>query len=417
MSNKKSFMHWEILLVALFVSIGILYLPTRSVDIPKVGEFPTNMIKSLEKGGNIPIIIQNIMEQLNKEANLTYEEHIVFTLDSYCESVTYKDSLITGNKEFNPPTPPEPLSGLSSRTEVKCYVGELEAMKYYEEMFNEKYLDFRSSNPEDFDLDFSSVTYTSTMVKEGVEYFNKVETNDEFEVPIRGGEEKQIGKFATSPNFKIPTENPIEHPFDEVEVCIFASLCGATCHDVLERNPESNFMLKGDVPGLGCDAYFECVAPLDQFDKVFSCQKENDGEPENPVLCKRQCLPFCSAEPPLVNDADSATLCTEFSCISYLKCDNANSPATCGCPDSSSACQLPLVADANCETLHCERDSERETEIGIDTHCKDDCGKYGGCQNIEAEDDVFCSCDVGEACKGECYCNPQGWELALSHFK
>ena len=165
MSNKKSFMHWEILLVALFVSIGILYLPTRSVDIPKVGEFSADMIKSLEKGSNIPIIIQNIMKYLNKEANITYENHPIFGLDSYCNNGTglddsgYKERLIEEGIEF------DPINTITKRDPINCYADEEELMKYYEEAFSIEYEDFRLTELEN--PDFSSTDYIPEVVNEG----------------------------------------------------------------------------------------------------------------------------------------------------------------------------------------------------------------------------------------------------------
>ena len=157
MMNKKALgLHWYIAALAFIISMGILAWGNINTKIPLVGQFSAATAHALENGNNIPIQAEGIMDQLNTEASLSYEKHKVFALDSYCndtfdgdkdgitkENTKYKDKLIATNPSFNTPNPGE-LNHFTTRANVKCYAGEDELMKYFEEAFNLEYKDFKS---------------------------------------------------------------------------------------------------------------------------------------------------------------------------------------------------------------------------------------------------------------------------------
>jgi len=373
MFNKKAFgLKWYVAILAFLISFGILMYVTNITPIPKIGEFSIGLNKGLEAGNNIPTTIELIMEQLNKESNLTYESHHLFELVSFCndennvdgdgdidEDSAYKHKLLGLNKD-DPDDDvtinvPENHNGrfFTKRGNVKCYVleynaGEVnELLRYYEEVYNLEF-DYFRENPviwENSGLDFSGIDYNSTMTKEDGSYYNTIKTEDDFVIPIRSRkkfEEKQLGNFKLSPDFKLLTPNPPNHPFDSEEVCIFAVDCGATCHDVIEKYPSSNFKIRQDISDKGCDAYFDCNnPPADQFGESFSCQRneecyggagcdtgqytENLALPSDPtqgplMLCQGQCLSFCSQDPPDGNDPWSGD---QFATFGTYAVDNA----------------------------------------------------------------------------------------------
>lgn len=390
--NKKAIMGlvWLFAALGIVIAFGIFWSTAFSTKLPILGKYSVDVTKALEQGTNIPLTIEIIMKQLNKEAAVSYEQHPVFNLNTYCkdtagQGTAYKQALIDGNKEFNPPI------WLSKRENVKCYVDEKELMKYYSEVFDSDYEQFKAQKHDGQNLDFSNIDYKSTLVKEGIKYFNEIRTDNGLKIPItatRNKKEKHIGTFTVDPNFKIMVENPVNHPLDTSEVCIFAKVCGATCHDVIEKHPSQNYKIMDNVAGFGCNGYYSCNTPKDQFNEEYLC---DPGK----ILCQGACLPFCSASSGRVADADASTKCKEFSCNSYLACSSVDA---CGCPDPSDLGRPNACSGAECETLHCDRDPSPSTQ------CKDSCSKYGGCDSTSS-----CSCAplslVG--CTGSCYCNPQ----------
>ena len=408
--NKKAIMGlvWLFAALAVIIAFGYFWGAAFSTKIPVLGQYSVDVTKALEEGTNIPLTMEIIMKQLNKEAAMSYKQHQVFDLDSYCRDINdgdsdgnteepsaYKQSLIDKNIEFKPPL------WLSKRENVKCYVNEEELMKYYSEVFDYEYGQFKVQKHDGQNLDFSNTNYKSTLVKAGSEYYNEIRTNNGLKIPINTIEdqkEKQIGTFTIGPNFKILVENPAGKPFDKTEICIFAKACGATCHDVIERYPGQNYKIIGNAAGFGCDSYYSCTTPKDDFGEEYLC---DIGK----ILCQGSCLPFCSADTGLgvpipatsnlVTDSDASTTCAEYQCNSYLSC---SSTSTCGCSPAANAC-----TGTDCQTLHCDRDSQFESKTGTKTTCKNQCSKYGDCLQTSS-----CACDSGlEACQGSCYCNPK----------
>lgn len=328
MFNKKATgIQWYIALIVFIMGIGIVMSTKGIVTIPKIGEYSLNLMKSLERGNEIPVTVKGIMEQLNKKAHEGYENHAVFRLKTYCEGTAYKDSLINSPVDEEDDKTFMDIAGILGRTgETRvCYVNENDLTQYYGEVFNNKYVEFKAQEHEGLDLDFSTISYTSTVTKESSEYFNKVETLDAFELPIelkKEREETQIGTFKVAPNFKLATENPVSHPFDTTEVCIFSRDCGATCQDVVNKYPAKNYKILD----FSCGLYFNCQEgedAIDDFGNYYLC---NDD-----FLCKNGCSPFCSStEEALVTDDDiglesaDKTACTEFSCSNYMDCGFIN---------------------------------------------------------------------------------------------
>ncbi len=426
MMNKKALgLHWYIAALAFVISMGVLAWGNTNTKIPLVGEYSASIANAMENGNNIPLEVEGIMNQLNHEASLSYESHKVFALDSYCndifdvngngiteENSNYKNRILAANPGFNTPSVGE-LNHFTTRANAKCYADEDELMKYYEEAFSKEYAAFKSTAWINLNLDFSSVDYISEVINEVdivKKYFNLLKTTNGFTIPMVMQDKKgvkNIGSFNVKPNFKLETQNPVNKPFDKTEACIFAADCGATCHDVIERNPGSNYVLiEKTIASSKCEDYFDCATPTDQFGKTFSCSKESPSNPNNPILCRGQCLPFCSASPDYVTDADASTKCTEFSCSSYTQCSSVSS-STCGCPDPSLAILNDACIGNDCQTLDCSKDSEYEGRDGVITSCKDQCSNYGDCLSTDS-----CSCPFLpymslESCVGSCYCNQQ----------
>lgn len=417
MMHKKALgLHWYIAALAFVVSMGVLAWGNINTKIPLVGQFSAATAHALENGNNIPIEVESIMNQLNTEASLSYEKHKVFTLDSYCddtfdgdkdgitkENTKYKDGLIATNPSFNTPNPGA-LNHFTTRTNVKCYAAEEELMKYYEEAFNLEYKDFKSKTWENLNLDFSLVEYTAEITKEdvsGKKYFNILKNNNGFVIPITMKDKdgiKNIGSFNVKPNFKLETPNPTNRPFDGHEVCIFAADCGANCHDFLERVPSSDYKLVENViPASRCSAYYDCKEPVDQFGKLFSCSKVNPTDPNNPILCKGACIPFCSGDTSkrFLDDPAENSLCNQFECSMYMSCGTIN---TCGCAPPETPALFNECAGSNCEVLHCDRDPA--SVGGSTTWCRGlSCGDYHDCST----ESLSCDCNTRfNECSGSC---------------
>ena len=127
MLNKKSMgLHWDILLISLFISIGILYYSIASVDIPKVGEISLEMIKTLEKNSITPTIIERIMKWINEQTIKDLDENKIFDLRDYCESEEYKGK-ISGSKQ----TLNGGFMGLEGK-DANCHINEDDLMEYFE---------------------------------------------------------------------------------------------------------------------------------------------------------------------------------------------------------------------------------------------------------------------------------------------
>lgn len=375
-------------MLAFGLAIGIFYFTSGTTSVPKIGETSLALAKSLERGGNIPVTIEFIMKEINKEAINEFDSHEIFDVRSYCNDIIepiYKDSII--DKNF---IDTGGVLGVPGK-ERNCFVDEDDLQVYFGETFNEVFPNSRSSLIFG-DLDLSNTDYTAFSIGQyasGV-YFNDIRTTNGFEVPItkrKDNVEKQIGKFTMKPSFRIPIGYDFDNP--NKEVCIFSSDCRATCDDVIDKYDGIFIFAKTEFE---CDTYYDCAEAAlatDDFGNKYSCT-DDDGNPA--FLCTGSCQPFCSGNPPKTIDEDAGTVCKDYSCRDYLDC---SSTGTCGCDEN--AC-----IGNDCDTLHCDRDSEFEDEFNINTQCLDTCSplKYNDCREA-----TTCACDSGVACEGTCTCD------------
>tara|TARA_B100000315_G_C14591439_1_gene596073 strand:- start:4547 stop:5068 length:522 start_codon:yes stop_codon:yes gene_type:complete len=167
MFNKKALgIHWIFLILAAGVSIVLCLGSSRiGASVPDVGNFPIQLSMELEKNSNTFLIIDSIMKQIAKQ-----------TIDK--------------------------LSELES-TEA------LDLTSEFEDIFEEKYSQFKEKKFEEFNLDFSDVIYEFSVENENGKFFIKGVTDNNLEIPMKltekyGRDEKQIGRVWINPSFKVP---------------------------------------------------------------------------------------------------------------------------------------------------------------------------------------------------------------------
>ena len=280
-------LHWDVLLISLFVSIGILYYAIASVNIPKVGKISLETVKTLEKNDLIPSIIERVMKWINEMTIKDLDENKIFKLRSYCRSAEYKGR-ISGSKQL--------LYGGFGRIEGNnsfCIIDEDDLKGFFETIFEAEYNEFKK---EDFStIDLSKTIYTSSIGKED-KYFNIVNTSNGIDIPINI-EKKQIGKFTMKPVFKFP----VDYAFDDKnkEVCILSKDCGAVCDDVIARySGEIEFRKKSN----SCNEYFFCTSVFpDDFGLKYPCDTN---------FCMESGIASCS------NAADD-TVCPDCCCTPW----------------------------------------------------------------------------------------------------
>jgi len=195
MKNKKAVIHWDILLIAFLVSIGIIFFSgTLTSNVPKVGQYSISMTQAFEKNSNIPLIAATLMKQISRNSisNISSD---VFQLSNCKNYINYKL--------------------LNSENEI-CFNKNLEGD--FKAIFDKKYIEFQSKKLKDFDLDFSNTKYDFSINKENEKFFLNGKTENRFEIPInliedKGKTGKQIGKMFIKPSFNIP----IGFNFDEYE--------------------------------------------------------------------------------------------------------------------------------------------------------------------------------------------------------
>lgn len=257
MFNKKSMgLHWDVLLISLFVSIGILYYAIASVNIPKVGKISLETVKTLEKNDIIPSIIERVMKWINEMTIKDLDGNKIFKLRSYCDE-DYKQKIEKNKQRLNGGF--MDLEGELSN----CTIDEEQLKAFFETIFEAKYNNFKK---EDFGtIDLSKTIYASSIGKED-KYFNIVNTSNGIDVPINI-EKKQIGKFNMKPVFKLS----VDYTFDDKnkEVCILSKDCGAVCDDVIARYSGEIEFRKKDY---SCSEYFFCADVFpDDFGLNYPC--------------------------------------------------------------------------------------------------------------------------------------------------
>lgn len=391
MPNKKSMgLHWDILLLALFISIGILYYSIGSTKIPKAGEYSLEIIKTAEENGFVPSIMEIFMKMLNSQTAGKFGDHELFKVRSYCESAAYKASLtdktfIDSNKKLS-----------KVHDTISCLInGNINLTSFYAEKFDENYNRFRSEEFRAIDigtiyLDISNTAYTSNVVRKEGAFFNIINTTNGFWMPINteeGIKKTQIGKITMKPAYRLQVNYNFDDP--SKEVCIFSRDCGATCQDVIDKYSAKGYEIK-EKP---CSKYYDCAEGEDAKDDFGKYYCEGQG-----FLCQGQCLPFCSSsDPDAAVDSDPSTKCKETSCDSYMSCGAINPADKCWCSagpyTGSYACE-----GSNCDVLHCDRDQD------YNTYCREiSCGEYHDCSSAS----LPCDCDSGlNECQGTC---PSCW--------
>ncbi len=387
MFNKKAIgIEWDVLAIAFFIAVGIVTYSSYNVNIPKVGEIPLNTIQILEKNSRLPIIIEGFMKLINEKTTTAINENKIFKLRSYCENEGYKGGLDGKSQaligDFGP------LEG----RDANCYINEDDLRGYFSVMFEANYNSFRQKDLKDINLELTNTVYTSSVEKKDGKYHNTLNTSNGFDIPInieKDGKKTKIGKITMKPDYRLIVNYTFDNPAKEV--CILSRDCGAACQDVVNKYSAKEYKIK-EVP---CNKYYDCAEgddAKDDFGNYYTCK---DGSGNNNYLCQGQCLPFCSSpDPTAIVDADSSTKCKGASCNSYMSCGTINPADKCGCPSSSYACE-----GSDCDTLHCERDPNPNTQ------CRDNCDKYGDCSSISS-----CACNTPlNGCEGTCYCNPGTW--------
>tara|TARA_Y100000310_G_scaffold240050_1_gene243848 strand:+ start:205 stop:1311 length:1107 start_codon:yes stop_codon:yes gene_type:complete len=275
--NKKALgLKWIALAITIIMSIGaVLYLAAQ-YDIPQVGEYSFNMLRTFEKNSRVPVIIEDIAEGINENTIDNFDNNKVFGLRSYCENLSYKDKIkdanfIDANGKL----------GIPGKTR-NCFVDEDDLMELFNETFEKTLNAFYFG---DLNLEISNAEYVSYVEKE-TEYSNIVNAIVEIPITMRDyTDKKRIGKFSMGSNFKLP----VDYDFDDSikEVCILSADCGADCNDVMAKYPLEDYRTKE----YSCNEYFSCLdAPADDFGNYYPCL--NEGGDQIP-FCKGEC-PDCS---------------------------------------------------------------------------------------------------------------------------
>jgi hypothetical protein len=430
--NKKGVLgiQWDLLVLALLISSGILLFYNNDIKLPDVGAYSEATTYAIE--GKLGLIkdIRYFLNNTNEATLRSFinEEHIIFDIESYCESEEYKD--LAKETQFEDDTGTLEVEYVDAfgpkNIERECYVLEEELANYYGELFVKKYNDLRREDLTFLDLKFNEVRYESKIEEES-EFYNIVEPKDPFTYPIFIEDERrnkeEIGNFKLNPSFKFL----VDYNFNDEnkEICILSRDCGATCNEVMEKYPSGERDYNGyeiidegtisvnenTATHLECERYYDCETPLDDFGKTFKCDRG--------VLCEGACLPFCAVidtnlvtDDLLGNQNAGITQCVEFSCGTYMDCSYTG---TCGCPDPSAG-QPPGILDSacignDCRTINCATDSEFEGKIRKITSCQqEECSYYdrGTCDDASSINPT-CECKPGEgfACVGECSCKVQ----------
>jgi len=169
MFNKKADAgaRWYILLLAVIGSLifCMFHSVTSDITIPNVGEFPIALHISLEKNNDVHSIVDSIMKQISKQ--------------SLAE-----------------------LNGQEANENLDLRIR-------FDEIFEEKYSEFKKEKVEDFKLTFSDIDYKFSVEKENGVFFIFGKTDDKLVIPLKlaekfGKKERQIGKIFVNPSFKIP---------------------------------------------------------------------------------------------------------------------------------------------------------------------------------------------------------------------
>jgi hypothetical protein len=333
MLNKKSAtgIHWELLLFAFIIALGILFYSLAKYDFPKVGEYSTSIISTAEKYSRTYPLMEGFMGWINKNTHDLLDENKIFELRSFCENDAYKErvreerQLLTGG--FGQ------LEGNNSF----CVIDEDDLVNYFEMLFEGEYDDFKSQDLSNIGLDLSDTIYTSSVKKEDDGNFNIVNASLGISIPVET-QDKEIGKLVMEPVFNFPVDYAFDDP--EKEICILSVSCDADCDDVIEKYPETGFRKKNH----DCNDYFFCTdAFIDDFGLEYPCEA-------NFCMQDPESFGYCS------NAADD-TVCPDCCCTPWVSTGCGGSGCSSGERGYTRECKLSgCDTTTKCEGDPCCRD-------------------------------------------------------------
>jgi hypothetical protein len=408
MINKKAMgMHWFILIMSFFISIGmIMFYQFIETDIPKVGEYSVIMGKTLEKESIIPSLIERVMEDINKQSTVRFNDHIEFLdlLDSYCDE-DYKDNL--GWSGFLIPREadieiPEEERGQSTY----CHMDTIRAKNKFRIIFTNKYNYFVNPLNTDFTEDFNlaglQYDFTNPSEESG-EFFIKMTVRDasqglRFQINKEDG--SMLGSYRMRPGFKLLVDHEFNN-FDDPstppdEMCLFVAGC-ADFDDVIERYDLEDTVKIREEP---CGYYASCgeadiAQAKDNFGKYYETER---------FLCSGDCIPPpCSLDNEALTQYGFPTGCRAEDCGSYYSCFKTD--CTCS-SDDLKACvgRTDPSTRAFCKP-YCS--SYYYTEDGDPlTNCRMPCDKFYYCNDPGDSTTIrpidVCFCPGNRKCVGGC---------------
>ena len=359
MFNKKALgLRWVALIITIIMAIGVgLYLAAQ-YDIPQVGEYSFNVLRTFEKNSRVPVAIEEIGKGINEETIDNFGNNEVFRLRSYCD-LSYKAKMKNTFEDVIGKL------GISGKTR-NCFIDEDDLMQLFGETFertaNDVGLNALKLITGEDDLKPSNMKYTSSIEKKdvegGVEYSNTVNTIVEIPITMREyTDKKQIGKFSMNPKFELP----VDYDFGSVnnEVCILSVDCGADCNDVRGAG------YGGEIKEETCGYYNNCRSVIDDFRIPYPCpgatfsfcegiccdDHDYDLKCGETTECGRQIGNFCDDNCPdtlcFQNDDMKCGVKNNCGLICGNRCDD-------GCPDADAcgkcdneACPPPEEEEGN----------------------------------------------------------------------
>jgi hypothetical protein len=417
MLNKKAMgMHWYILIISFFISVGvIIYYEFIDSPIPKVGEYSTIMSNTLEKSSIIPSLIERVMEDINKQSTVRFNDHIEFLdlLDSYCDE-DYKDNL--GWSGFLIPREadieiPEEERGQSTY----CHMDTIRAKNKFRIIFTNRYNYFVNPLNTDFTEDFNlaglQYDFTNPSEESG-EFFIKMTVRDasqglRFQINKEDG--SMLGSYRMRPGFKLLVDHEFNN-FDDPstppdEMCLFVAGC-ANFTDVLTRYPQledSPYYYK--IREEPCEYYSYlgsvCTAAdiadaTDNFGKYYETGR---------FLCRGDCIPPpCSLDNEALTQYRFPTGCRAEDCGSYYSCFKTD--CTCS-SDDLKACvgRTDPSTRAFCKP-YCSYYYKKTEDGDPLTNCRMPCDKFYYCNDPGDSTTIrpidACFCPGNRKCVGRC---------------
>ena len=237
MLNKKAMgMHWYILIIAFFMSVGIImYYEFIDSPIPKVGEYSVIIGKTLEKESIIPSLIERVMEDINKQSTVRFNDHIEFLglLDSDCNG-NYENNL--GWSGFLIPRAAESIATLTSGELIPeeelgestyCHMDTIGATNKFRRIFTNNYNYFRGHNTFNDDFNLAGLQYDFTNPsEESGEFFIEItvrDTNPGLRFQINKEDGSMLGSYRMRPGFKLPVDYDFNAFDSSKEMCLFVA--------------------------------------------------------------------------------------------------------------------------------------------------------------------------------------------------